>query len=148
MSPPPSASALFFSEVDGEAILGQEDFITEERTKMKKVRRNVEDIGWIPHPTAKGVTIKSLVTRKDDGADVSCILILVPKDGEVPEHVHEEQDDILYPLKGRAIMWVDGSGFFPLEPGCVVRVPRRTKHKIENVSEDLLLYDVFWPALM
>lgn len=45
-------------------------------------------------------------------------------------------------------MWVDGSGSFPLEPGCVVLVPKGTKHKIENVSEELLLYDVFWPAVM
>jgi len=141
------ASVLFFAEVGGKAMLGQENFITEAGTKMKKVLRNVADIGWIPHPTAKGVSIKPLVTRKDDGTDVSCMLVLVPKDNEVPEHVHEE-DDILYPLNGRAIMWVDGSGSFPLEPGCVVRVPKGTKHKIENVSEELLLYDVFWPAVM
>ena len=129
-------------------MLAQEDFIIEEGTKMKKVRRNVEDIKWIPHPTAQGVIMKPLVTRKDDGGDVSCILILVPKDSEVPEHVHEEEHDILYPLKGRATMWVDGIGSFPLEPGCLMRVPKGTKHKIENVSEDLLLYDVFWPALI
>ncbi|NQU13548.1 MAG: cupin domain-containing protein [Desulfobacteraceae bacterium] len=72
---------------------------------------------------------------------------MVPKDSEVPEHVHEE-DDIPHPDKGRAIMWVDGSGSFPLEPRCVVLVPKGTKHKIENVSEELRLYDVFWPAVM
>jgi mannose-6-phosphate isomerase-like protein (cupin superfamily) len=115
---------------------------------MKEVRRNVEEIEWIPHPVAEGVTIKPLVTREDYDTNVSCILVLVPKGREVPEHVHEEQDDILYPLEGRAVMSVDGSGSFPLEPGCIVRVPKGTKHKIDNVSEDLLLYDVFWPALM
>jgi mannose-6-phosphate isomerase-like protein (cupin superfamily) len=137
-----------FVKVHGATNLCQENHITEKGTNVKKVKRNVEDIEWIPHPTAKRVTMKPLVTRKDHGADVSCILVLIPKDSEVPEHIHEREDDILYPLRGRATMWVDGSGSFPLEPGCVVRVPSGTKHRIENVSEDLLLYDVFWPALI
>lgn len=115
---------------------------------MKNIRSNLAEIEWIPHPVAKGVTIKPLITKKDNGTDVSCILVRIPKGVDVPEHVHEEQDDILYPLNGRAIMTVDGGGSFPLEPGCIVRVPKGTKHKIENVSEELLLYDVFWPALM
>ncbi len=115
---------------------------------MKNVRRDVMDVDWIPHPVAKGVTMKPLVTKKNNGTDVSCILVRIPKGGEVPEHVHEEQDDILYPLIGRAIMSVDGAGSFSLEPGCIVHVPKGTKHRIEDVTEELVLYDVFWPALM
>ena len=129
-------------------MLSQKKPIIERGTKIKMSVRKVEDIEWIPHPTARGVTMKPLVTRKDDGVNVSCILILIPKGTEVPEHHHEEEDDILYPLKGQAIMWVDGYGSFPLEPGCLVRVPKGTKHKITNVIKDLLLYDVFWPGLI
>ena len=45
-------------------------------------------------------------------------------------------------------MWVDGTGEFLLQPGVIVRVPKGIKHKITEVTEDLLIYDVFSPALL
>ena len=44
--------------------------------------------------------------------------------------------------------WIDGEGEFTLEPGMIIRVPKGTKHKIFDVTEDLLIYDVFHPALI
>jgi mannose-6-phosphate isomerase-like protein (cupin superfamily) len=46
------------------------------------------------------------------------------------------------------MMWVEGTGEFSLEPGVIVKVPPGTRHKITDVSEDLLVYDVFFPALI
>ena len=111
-------------------------------------KRSVESIEWEPHPSVPGVTIKPLVTKKVDALDVSCMLVGVPAGSEVPEHIHETQDDIIYPLAGKASMWVDGTGIFPLEPGSIVRVPKGTRHKVFDVIEDLLVYDVFFPALI
>jgi len=110
--------------------------------------QSVEEISWIPHPVAQGVKIKPLISEKEHGLNVTCMLVNVPVGKEVPEHIHEEQDDILYPLEGKAVMWVDGTGNFSLEPGVIVRVPRGVKHKISNVTENLLIYDVFCPALI
>ena len=110
--------------------------------------RFVEKVPWTPHPTAQGVEIKPLVSRKEHGLNVTCMLVLVPAGTEVPEHIHEEQDDILYPLQGRAMMWVQGTGDFSLEPGILVRVPKGEKHRIYDVEDDLLIYDVFCPALV
>jgi quercetin dioxygenase-like cupin family protein len=115
---------------------------------MKKVWFLVEEESWIPHPTAKGVIIKPLISKKVNGVDLTCMLVKVRKGLEVPEHIHEDQDDILYPLEGKAVMWVDGSGSFPLMPGVIVLVPRGKKHKIADVSDDLLIYDVFYPAFI
>jgi len=112
------------------------------------VNRSVEEVSWIPHPTAQGVKIKPLISRKEHGLNVTCMLADIPVGKEVPEHVHEEQDDILYPLQGRAVMWVDGTGNFSLEPGVIVRVPKGKKHKIFDITENLLLFDVFCPALI
>ena len=113
-----------------------------------EVKRTLENIDWIPHPTAQGVRIKPMITQKEDGLDVTCMLVNIPAGEEVPEHIHEGQDDIIYPLKGKASMWVDGSGDFALEPGVIVRVPKGVRHRVYDVKEGLVVYDVFCPALM
>jgi len=113
-----------------------------------KAYRSVDSISWVPHPTASGVQIKPMISHKEHGLNVTCMLVHVPAGKEVPEHIHNKQDDILYPLKGKATMWVEETGEFSLEPGVIVRVPTRMKHKITNVTEDLVIYDVFFPALI
>jgi quercetin dioxygenase-like cupin family protein len=107
---------------------------------------NVNAQPWDPHPLAAAVSIKPLVTKRDHELNVSCILVKVPAGVEIPEHTHDEQVDILYPIQGKAEMFVEGAGNFSLEPGVVVRVPMGAKHKIFNVTQELIIYDVFHPA--
>jgi quercetin dioxygenase-like cupin family protein len=106
----------------------------------------VDNQAWEPHPLAKGVDIKPLVTKRDHSLNVSCILVKIPSGIEIPEHTHADQVDILYPIRGKAEMFVEGAGNFSLKPGVVVRVPMGAKHKIFNVTEELIIYDVFHPA--
>lgn len=113
-----------------------------------EICKTVGDISWRPHPLVRDVSIKPLVTKSEDGLDVTCMLVRIPAGIEIPEHIHEEQADILYPLQGKAEMDVEGAGTFPLKPGVVVRVPMGTKHKIFNVAEELMLFDVFQPATL
>jgi quercetin dioxygenase-like cupin family protein len=122
----------------------------QEKQKEARVKayRSAEDIPWIPHPTADGVEIKPMISKGGHGLDITCMLVRVPTGSEVPEHIHAEQNDILYPLRGKAMMWVEGTGEFSLEPGVIVKVPPGTRHKITDVREDLLVYDVFFPALI
>jgi quercetin dioxygenase-like cupin family protein len=110
--------------------------------------RLMERIPWIPHPTAEGEQIKPFISQKEHSLCVTLMLVKIPAGKEVAEHIHPNQDDILYPLVGKGAMWVDGAGKFSLEPGIVVRIPKGTKHKIYEVIEDLLIYDVFCPALL
>ena len=66
---------------------------------------------------------------------------------EIEEHVHSRETDIIYVLQGRAFMWVEDRGEFKLEPGVFVVVPKGLRHRTYNVEEDLLIYDVFSPAM-
>ena len=113
-----------------------------------EIFKTVADVSWRPHPLVKEVSIKPLVTKSEDGLDVTCMLVRVPAGIDIPEHIHDEQMDMLYPIQGKAEMNVEGAGTFPLEPGVVVRVPKGTKHRIFNVTEELLVYDVFQPATL
>jgi len=105
-----------------------------------------EGVDWEPHPTFKGVEIKLFLTKKDHKANITTFLSHVRKGNIVPEHIHAEQDDNLYILSGRAKMWVDGIGEFELKKGMFIRVLKGIKHKIYDVTEDLLVFDVFSPA--
>jgi quercetin dioxygenase-like cupin family protein len=106
-----------------------------------------KDLPWTPHPIAKGLEIKVLLSRRDHGAEASVVLARVAPGAkpEVPEHVHETSEDIIYTLKGSAKIWIDGQGEIDLIPGRVVRVPRNVKHRVYHISPDFLIYDVFAP---
>jgi glutaredoxin/quercetin dioxygenase-like cupin family protein len=108
----------------------------------------LEQIPWQNHLTASGVKIKPYISQKEHHLDVTCMLVKVPVGLEVPEHTHLQQDDILFPLSGKAAMWIDGIGDFALIPGVAVRIPQGVRHKIYDVKEELLIHDVFFPALI
>ena len=110
---------------------------------------NTDNLAWENHPTVKDVSIKRVVTTEQFGKNSpSIIMVKVPVDVEVPEHIHEQSEDILFILSGNATMWIDGIGNLKLQRGMVVRVPGNTKHKIFNVTDELLVYDVFSPGIM
>jgi quercetin dioxygenase-like cupin family protein len=112
---------------------------------MDSVKRE-KDLAWEPHPFLP-IQIKNFLSRKDDRGDVTIFLVRLPAGKEVPVHVHETQEDIIFILAGKAKMWIDGVGDFPIEKGTFIRVPKNTKHRIYDVSEEILNYDVFTPPL-
>jgi len=105
-----------------------------------------KDLAWEPHPFLP-IQIKLFLTQKSDRTDVTCFLVKVPKGKEIPVHVHETQEDILFLLAGKGRMWIEGIGDFDIEKGTLIRVPKNTKHRIYDVTEEILNYDVFTPPL-
>ncbi|MFX0197693.1 MAG: cupin domain-containing protein, partial [Candidatus Hodarchaeota archaeon] len=75
------------------------------------------------------------------------LIAKLPKGQTIPEHVHEESDDILYPLEGKGKIVIEGAGEFPLTSGVLVRVPKNTKHHV-FAEEDLLILDIFAPPML
>jgi len=101
---------------------------------------------WTPHPFLP-IQIKTLLTQKSDRAEITCFLVKVPVGKDIPEHVHETQEDIIFLLSGKGQMWIDGLGDFSIEKGTLIRVPKNTKHRIYGVTEEIINYDVFAPPL-
>lgn len=113
---------------------------------MGTVKR-VDEIPEEPHPFLEGVTMKTLLSKRDDGANATCIVVRCPRGSQIEEHTHPEQDDIIYVLEGEATMWIEGLEEFKLEPGTFVSVPKGRRHKTYNVKKDLLIYDIFSPPM-
>ena len=109
--------------------------------------KRIDEIPDERHPFLKGVTMKTLLSRREDGADTTCIVVRCPRGSEIEDHTHPEQDDIIYVLQGRATMWVEDHGEFKLEPGTFVSVPKGRRHRTYDVNEDLIIYDVFTPPM-
>lgn len=113
-----------------------------------KVYKIIENIEWKPHPLTGKIKMKILLTHKDDQIDCTIFIGMTPKAEVVPEHIHESSDDILYPLSGKAKLWIQGLGDFELKKGVIARVPKGVLHKVYEVSEDFYAFDVFTPAIL
>lgn len=115
-----------------------------EMTSAKVVR--MTELQFSPHPKFPGVEIAYLLTRKDDGGDVTTAIVHWKIGAQIPRHIHEESDDILYILHGKAKIWIEGAGDFDLTPGAFVRVPKGVLHQPHDVEEDLLAHDTWLSA--
>ena len=62
-----------------------------------------------PHPQLPGVEVAYLVSKRGDKVDITCALVHLPVGSHVEKHLHENSDDIIYVLKGKAKMWVIAS---------------------------------------
>ncbi len=109
--------------------------------------RNLGDVAEAPHPFLRGVGMRVLYSRRDDGGDLTCFVVTCPAGSEIEEHTHADETDVIYVLSGKAKMWVEDRGVFPLRPGVFVVVPRGLRHRTFDVEEELVVYDVFTPPM-
>jgi len=105
------------------------------------------EVEWEPHFMTDKGKIRWIYTREKDESPIAVMQIFLEKGVTLPDHVHRDQPDLIYVLKGKATMFIDGVGEFPAEAGMIIQVPPNTKHAIRNIEEDILLYNVFAPAI-
>jgi quercetin dioxygenase-like cupin family protein len=106
-----------------------------------------QEVEWEPHFMTENGKIKWIYTREKDDSPITVMKIALGKGVTLPDHVHRDQPDLVYVLEGKATFFIDGAGEFPAEPGMVIQVPPNTLHSIRNVEEDLVIYNVFAPAI-
>ena len=102
-----------------------------------------EAVVWQDHPLFVGVRIAWLVSGALSDGPYTCALVEMADDAVVPEHVHQNEDDVLYVLKGRARMEICGAPEVELRPGSFLRVPKNTRHRPFDFSGGFTIYD-FW----
>jgi mannose-6-phosphate isomerase-like protein (cupin superfamily) len=104
------------------------------------------DVKWNAHPQFKGVEIAYLLTKRDDNVDMTCAMVRWSVGAEIPRHIHEKSDDILYIIKGKAQIWIDGVGDIPVSAGSFVRIPMGVLHHPHSVTEEVVAHDTWFPA--
>ncbi len=105
------------------------------------------EVEWESHFMTANGKIKWIYTREKDDSPITVMQVRLEKGVTLPDHVHPDQPDLIYVLEGKATMFIDGVGEFPAEAGMIIQVPPNTKHAIRNIEEDILLYNVFAPAI-
>ena len=104
---------------------------------MTKVFKKESDVAWENHFMVDGAKLQWLYTKEKDESPITVMKVLLQKGVTLPDHRHPDQPDLIYPLKGKATMFIEGEGEFPLEPGMVVQVPQNALHAIRRVEEEL-----------
>ena len=104
---------------------------------------------WQPHPFAEGLERRVLLSKCEDGAEVSIFLLRVKpgwRNLEVPEHVHETADDITYLLSGKCTVVIRDEGEQEMNAGAFIRIPKGSHHRVHSISEDFVALNQFCPA--
>ncbi|MCL5985614.1 MAG: cupin domain-containing protein [Actinobacteria bacterium] len=69
-----------------------------------------------------------------------------PPGTHAPGHVHENEEEVIYCLKGYGKVYIDGKSE-PIEPGTVVYFPPGSLHSVKNESDqEIKLLFIFSPA--
>jgi quercetin dioxygenase-like cupin family protein len=113
---------------------------------MGKVYKKISEVPWETHFMTDQGEIQWVYTKEKDGSPITVMMVHLQKGVNLPDHRHPDQPDLIYALKGKATMFIEGEGEFPIEPGVVIQIPQNALHAIRNVEEDLFLYNVFAPG--
>ena len=66
----------------------------------------------------------------------------------IPDHVHEESEEVLFLISGRARIVIEGEGAWEIGPETAFYSPIGKKHRVENIGDEpLRLVWVYCPPL-
>ncbi len=66
----------------------------------------------------------------------------------IPDHVHEESEEVLFLISGRAKIVIDGEGEWEIGPETAFYSPRGKVHRVENIGDEpLKIVWVYCPPL-
>jgi putative monooxygenase len=66
----------------------------------------------------------------------------------IPDHLHEESEEVLFLISGRAKIVIEGEGEWEIGPETAFYSPVGVKHRVENIGDEpLKLVWVYHPPL-
>ena len=66
----------------------------------------------------------------------------------IPEHSHEDSEEVLFLISGRAKLVIEGEGEWEIGPETAFYSPKGKKHRLENIGDEpLKLVWVYCPPL-
>ena len=92
---------------------------------------------------------KLLLAPKYGGVEnVSMGMNITEVGSMIPDHVHEESEEVLFLISGRAKIVIEGVGEWEIGPETAFYSPRGIKHRVENIgNEPLRIVWVYSPPL-
>jgi len=92
---------------------------------------------------------KLLLSPRDGGVkNLSLGMNITEVGSMIPDHVHEESEEVLFLISGRAKLVIEGEGEWEIGPETAFYSPLGKKHRLENIgNEPLKLVWVYCPPL-
>lgn len=82
---------------------------------------------------------KLLLSPKDTGTrNVSMGLNVTAVGSMIPDHVHEDSEEVMYIISGRAKLVIEGMGEWEVGPDTAIYSPLGKKHRLENIGDEPL----------
>jgi quercetin dioxygenase-like cupin family protein len=91
-------------------------------------------VEWGEHPRIAGIYMKKLLTS-DENPLASVNLVKVPEGGAIGHHMHADQIETVYVLKGRCVLAIEKNEM-PFSAGQIVALPAGVEHELRNVGSD------------
>lgn len=93
---------------------------------------------------------KLLLAPKFGGVEnVSMGMNITEVGSMIPDHVHEDSEEVLFLISGKAKIVIEGEGEWEIGPETAFYSPRGIKHRVENIGDEpLKLVWVYSPPLV
>jgi len=94
-------------------------------------------------------TSKLLLAPKFGGVkNLSMGMNITEVDSMIPDHTHEESEEVLFLISGRAKLVLEGEGEWEIGPETAFYSPLGVKHRLENIGDEpLKIVWVYCPPL-
>jgi len=94
-------------------------------------------------------TSKLLLAPKFGGVNnVSMGMNITEVGSMIPDHVHEESEEVLFLISGKARIVIEGEGEYEIGPETAFYSPLGKKHRVENIGDEpLRIVWVYSPPL-
>jgi putative monooxygenase len=94
-------------------------------------------------------TSKLLLAPKFGGVkNVSMGMNITEVGSQIPDHVHDASEEVLFLMSGKARIVIDGVGSWEIGPETAFYSPLGVKHRVENIGDEpLRIVWVYCPPL-